>query len=648
MDGSSWQRNTASVSLPAGLARAFEAPPTGTALAAPLPTLNGSGRMLGTVSPLTQLLLWALGLMGVALLLALSWAMTLRNTVTEQTGIILRRLQQEVALEERYRDLFENASDIITTHDLDGNITSMNKAAERLFGCTREEVLNVKFTDMVIPEDLPRVEQMHQHKLEHGGTTAYEATFLSKDGRRVTLEIRTRLIYQDGQPVGIQGNSRDITERKKAEAELKRAKEAAEAANRAKSEFLANISHEIRTPMNGIIGMTQFALETPLNAEQRDYLSTIKTSADSLLGIVNDVLDFSRIEAKRLELECVSFDLEELLAATVQPMAVRAAQKGLRLNWHLGPNIPRTLTGDPARLRQITLNLAGNAVKFTERGEVSLLAEVASETPGEAVLQFTVIDTGVGIPADQQKIIFEPFSQADGSSTRRFGGTGLGLTICSRLVKMMGGRIWVESEPGRGSKFHFTARFGLASEPAEVNLPSRDRLAFQADAARVAAAPLPAATQAVTIMPVNGNNAGVRSASGLRILLTEDNPVNQKVARRILEKHGHEVVPAENGLEALRAIERDGLHQFDLTLMDVQMPEMDGFQATEAIREREPTAGVRVPIIAMTAHAMAGDRERCLAQGMDGYISKPIAVKELLKIVESTHRDRKSAAQECA
>ena len=646
------------------------------------------------------------------------------------------------ASEQRYRLLFERTPAGVFRTSLEGTILEANEACSRIFGYgSRQEHLahNVHNHYFDKAERTAFIEKL----LRERTITNMERRFRRVDGSTLwVLENAILVEGNDGKEPAMEGTLIDITDRKLMEAELERARGAAETANRAKSDFLATMSHEIRTPMNGIIGMTDLVLETEMTADQRGSLQMVKASGEALLAIINDILDFSKIEAGKMELDLIPFSLNENLAATLKAASLRAHQKGLELIYEVDPEIPDVLMGDPGRLRQILTNLVGNAIKFTETGEV--LISVQQETAGPKGLQlhFKVQDTGIGIPPEAQKKIFQSFSQADGSTTRKYGGTGLGLSISTKLVEKMNGRIWVESQVNQGSAFHFTVQLGLQDSPATHNrvtetaqlsgvtalivdanptnrrilestltrwgiratavdsghkaiqavgaaaseghpfqlilldrhMPDNDgfevaeqikKLAgisdpvimmlmsdtYPADASRCRALGISAhllkpivqiellesIRKVLRVGPKTSDQRVLKpqmlptERRGLRVLLAEDNLVNQKLAVRLLEKRGFSVTVAGDGRAAINALSTS---EFDVVLMDVQMPGMDGLQAVAEIRRSEQATGGHLPVIALTAHALAGDQARCLAAGMDDYVSKPIDKTELFAAIE--------------
>jgi PAS domain S-box-containing protein len=495
-----------------------------------------------------------------------------------------------------FRTVFDSTNDAIFIADLDRRFLEVNQAACRSLGYSRDELVGMKIDDIDSPESAALLPERIARIREHG-EACFESTQVRKDGSRVPVELNNRAILYHQKPA-LLGVARDISDRKKFEAdliartaEMARLKAEAEKANRTKSEFLANVSHEIRTPMNGILGFAELLSQTKLDAEQREYQDAVCSSAEHLLILINDLLDFSRMEAGRLEIQNHWFSIRECVESAVSPLKPAAKVKGLALSVHISDAIPEWVEGDASRIRQVLVNLVGNAVKFTESGSVAVSLLAAAE----GSLRFAVSDTGIGIAEAHRATIFEPFRQGDGSITRRFGGTGLGLTISRMLVVRMKGRIWFETQEGVGSTFFF--EIPLQSAPSRL---AEDR------------GPCPEQTPP--------------AKSGMSMLVAEDNPVNQRLIRRLLEKRGHAVTMCDTGRAVLNAWRGS---RFDLILMDIQMPDLDGLEATRRIRSGEALTGAHVPIIAMTARAMAGDRARCLEAGFDSYLTKPIQFRDL-------------------
>lgn len=621
-----------------------------------------------------------------------------------------------------------------------------NKASEQLFGYFSEEVLGKTVYDLFPGPQADSFTEQDQQALRDGTLLDIieEPVDTQHMGQRTVHSKKLPIFDMNGRPRFLLGISEDITERKRTEQEIIEARVAAEEANQAKSDFLASMSHEIRTPMHGIMGMTELALQTQLTEEQRDYLETIKISADALLALINDILDFSKIEAGKFDLEAIEFNLRDTIFPTVESMRVHAQNKKLDLTCQVQPDLPNVLIGDPLRVRQILINLLGNAIKFTESGQVSVHVSTESLVGEDLVLHFAVSDTGIGMPDSKLGEIFSPFTQLSKGMSRKYGGTGLGLAISKELIGMMNGRIWVESRVGSGSTFHFTAKFGVREKASEAicfptcnldlqglsvlvvdsnatnrriledmlrhldmrpttcesaaagltalyqiresglcfpviivdaQMPEMDGFDFVDQVNKVPGLSKPTiimltssgrredaqrckelGISAYLWKPVGQTDLfrAIQTTLGmaqadtsetslvtkttltavkrrLSILLAEDNLVNQRLATRLLEQKGHSVVVASNGKEALEAMENQ---QFDLVLMDVEMPDMSGFEVTAAIREQEGVTGKHTPIIAVTAHAMKGDMDRCLAAGMDGYLAKPVKSAELFEAIE--------------
>jgi PAS domain S-box-containing protein len=520
------------------------------------------------------------------------------------------RLQKEISERERaaeglqeselrFRSLTQSAVDGIISADSEGNIISWNGGAEAIFGWEAGEALGQPLTIIMPPEYRDRHSAgVARHRLGAGGASlgkTLELEGLRKDGSEFPVELSLST-WETRQGQFFSAIVRDISERKRTESALELAKEAAEQANRTKSQFLASVSHEIRTPMNGVIGMTELLSATALSEDQRKYMAAIRSSANSLLHIINDILDLSKIEAGKLELEHTALHLPEMVQQIVYSASPAAEAKGLQIACSIAPQVPPLVLGDLVRLRQVLTNLVGNAIKFTDEGKVEVRVTATGEAQaGIQVIRFDVADTGIGIDTNLHEKIFESFCQADASTSRKYGGTGLGLSICKRLVEIMGGELELESTPGQGSTFGFSLELEVATGN---NMPATQKQPAPAE-------PLPP----------------------LRVLVAEDTLVNQQVFQAYLQSRGHTIETVENGYAALDLLRRQ---EFDLVLMDVEMPELDGVETTRMVRD--PQQGARdpnIPIVAVTAHAILGDRERFLSAGMNGYVSKPINFAEL-------------------
>jgi len=542
----------------------------------------------------------------------------LRDITSEK--IAERKLKES---ENKTRVILDNSAAAITLTDKDERIVSWNRFTEQLLGMKKPDLYMKPVSSLYPPEEWKKIRAENIRKL--GSKQHLETKAIKKNGQVIDIDLSINILKDtQNNIIGSVGIMQDITEYKKARQMLLEAKVAAEEANSAKSQFLANMSHEVRTPMNAIVGMIDMTLDTSLDAEQKDNLNTAKEAAENLLNLINDILDLSKVEAGKITLEEIDISVGNVIKSICKGLSVLARNKNLDLLWSVEDKVPYLVIGDPVRLRQIIINLVNNAIKFTSQGKVEVKVKALSVNHENCELLLSVTDTGIGISREKQATVFEVFTQADESITRRYGGTGLGLAISKRLVEMMGGRIGVESEINKGSTFFFTANFKIKQKNAPVLTPieldDRKRLA-----------PI-ALDISKTEVPVSSTNV-LPSLSGpqLRVLLAEDNLINQKIAVKIIEKKGWLIKVVENGQQAVEIIDKE---PFDVILMDIQMPVLDGFKATQVIRVQEKQNRKHIPIIAMTAHAMEGDEKKCLDAGMDGYVSKPIDRAKLFEIID--------------
>lgn len=511
--------------------------------------------------------------------------------------------------ENTVRVILDNSAAAITLTDSQEQIVSWNKYTEHLLGMKASDLRFLPVKSLYPEEEWKKIRR--ENIRQTGSRHHLETKVINRQGKAIDVDLSVNVLRDaDDNIIGSVGIMQDITEQKRAHEMLIQAKLVAEEANSTKSLFLANMSHEVRTPMNAIIGMLDLTLDMELTEEQRDNLQVAKDAADNLLGLLNDILDLSRVEAGKITLESIEFHLPNVVRSVCKGLSVMAKKKDLDLVVNIADDVPAGIEGDPVRLRQILINLINNAIKFTPKGKITIdIRNGAPVCDNKITLVFSVIDEGIGIPQNRQEQVFDVFTQADASTTRRFGGTGLGLAICRRLTEMMGGRIWVESEENKGSAFRFTAEFRILNEERYQSMIRESG----GDGARAAAA-------------VTGDG------KVLKILLAEDNLVNQKIATRILEKKGWNVVTANNGKDA---VDKFSSGRFDLILMDAQMPELDGVEATRMIRQIEQSAGTHIPIIALTARAMQSDRQNMLNAGMDGYVAKPIDREKLFNEIQT-------------
>ena len=540
----------------------------------------------------------------------------MEEIIEERTKNLVEKCVDLMKSEEKHRTILESIEDGYYEVDLAGNLTFFNEATCRITGYPGDELMGMNNREYTEEKNASELYREYNKIYETGiPTKKLDWEIVKKDGTIGSLETSISLITgSGGQPIGFRGVIRDVTERKELERAILEKKRSAEEATKTKSQFLANMSHEIRTPLNGIVGMAELALDTELDDNQKNIFQTINAEASALQDVINEILDFSKIEAGKFDIENIPFDLRVTVEDVANSFSHRVEQKGLNYISFLSPNVPPRLIGDPARLRQIMVNLMGNALKFTHKGELYFKGELVEELEDRVKIRFSIKDTGIGIPEDKQATIFEGFTQADGSTTRKYGGTGLGTTISKQLAEMMGGEIGFESEEGKGSTFWFTALFGKREENEQI----------------------PATPDLVTRYSVAEDYR-----KEIRILLVEDYPTNQQVAMRHLSRAGYQVDLAEDGSQAVKAYK---LKKYNLIFMDIEMPIMDGYAATQEIRKietrnLEQSTIQRVPIIAMTAHAVKGFRERCLKTGMDDYIPKPMKRKELLNIAEKWTRE---------